>query len=230
MQPQLSQFQKFNVARVHRSQLVNAEYNPRVITDKAKGRLRKLLAKRGLVETLVWNVRSGRLVSGHQRISCLDALENTQDYLLDVAQIDVDDRTEKELNIALNNGEAQGEWDLEKLEKLYKDDQLDFEATGFDTADIFQMFGETPLVEQPEALVKLAEQYRTIREKHQQLAESLGDRDDPDFWIAVVFATHDDRVKFLEALGLPDNRFTDGRFLTAKLGAQGEAPDGGEPA
>lgn len=40
---------------------------------------------------LVWNRRTGILVSGHQRLKALDALEGTEDYELTVSVIDVDD-------------------------------------------------------------------------------------------------------------------------------------------
>ena len=70
----LSRFQKFTIVRVHRSRLKNAPYNPRVITPEAKDRLRKILERKGLLEALVWNVRTEHIVGGHRRLECLDAL------------------------------------------------------------------------------------------------------------------------------------------------------------
>jgi hypothetical protein len=178
-----------------------------------------VLSKHGLVETLVWNKRTGNIIGGHQRVAAMDALEGSNNYLLDVAQVDVDEKVEKELNIALNNPESQGEWDIEKLEAMFKVDKLDFEATGFDTADIYQMFGESPLVAQPQVIQELAEQYRKLRQKHQELAKGIGGRDDPNFYLVVVFPSGDDRKSLTDALGLPDNRFVDGRYLTSRLAA-----------
>lgn len=221
----LSRFQKFETVRIHRGQLKGADYNPRYISDAAKVKLRKILAKHGLVESLVWNKRTNNVVGGHQRISCLDALEGTDNYLLDVCQIDVDEKTEKELNIALNNQAAMGEFDLGKLESMYRDNNLDFESTGFDAADVYKLFGDSPLHAQPESVAKLAEQYRELRAKHEALAKELGSRDDPNFYVVAVFQSWEHRKQFLDALGLEDNRFVDGRFLTAKLGGNGEGPD-----
>lgn len=45
----------------------------------------------------------------------LDALEKSSDYVLTVAAVDLDLKTEKEQNIFLNNVASQGDWDLEKL-------------------------------------------------------------------------------------------------------------------
>ena len=75
--PSLSQFQKYTIGRVSRTELKNAPYNPREIDEKAKKRLKKVLMKIGLVEPIVWNKRTKNIVGGHQRISILDSLEGS---------------------------------------------------------------------------------------------------------------------------------------------------------
>jgi hypothetical protein len=226
----VSRFQKFVVSRVHRSQLKNAPYNPRTISEEAKKRLKKMLSKRGLLETLIWNAKTGNLVGGHQRLSCIDALEGSQDYHLDVAQVDLTPKEEKEANIALNNGEVQGDWDYGKLEQLFKADKLDFEDSGFSTAEIYQMFGDSPLVAQPEALVQAAEKVRAARAQYDKTLAARDDADDPNFYIVVVFQYTRIRDRFLKTLGLDDNRFVDGRRLIEKLGGlpEDEEAAGGE--
>lgn len=223
---QVTRFEKFKSSEVHRSQLKNAPYNPRVITEKARARLKKNIQKVGLVEPPVWNRRTGNIVGGHQRVSVLDLLEGTQDYKLTVSEVDLDEKTEKEQNVFLNNGEAQGGWDLEKLGALYKDDKLDFEATGFDTADIYQMFGDTPLIDRPEELAAVADRVRAARDAYDQTVGKMSDRDDIHFYLVVVFQSHADRLLLTEAMGLPDNRFVDGRWLAEKLKQSGAAPLG----
>src|SRR5690606_22852641 len=71
----LSKYQKFVAVTIGRQEIKNAPYNPRVITDEEKKNLRRLIKKHGIVETLVWNIRTGNLVGGHQRLNILDALE-----------------------------------------------------------------------------------------------------------------------------------------------------------
>ena len=94
-----TRFQAFEAQELLRSQIQNAPYNPRRIGAKERGELKKKLRQVGLVETLVWNKRSGNLVSGHQRLSILDDLEGGRDYSLTMAVVDFDDITEKEINV-----------------------------------------------------------------------------------------------------------------------------------
>lgn len=84
----------------------------------------------------MWNVRTGNLVGGHQRLSQLDVLEGSPNYSVHVNKIDVDDRTEVALNIALNNPNMQGEYDIPALIDLLRDDKFDLDLTGFKSVDL----------------------------------------------------------------------------------------------
>ena len=59
----LSKYQKFEVEVISRGEIHGADYNPRVISEDARKRLKRMLAKHGLVQPLVWNRRTGNLVS-----------------------------------------------------------------------------------------------------------------------------------------------------------------------
>jgi ParB-like chromosome segregation protein Spo0J len=82
-----------------------ADYNPRTIDEQAKAGLAVSLATFGCVEPIVYNKRTGRVVGGHQRLAVmLDAgVKRTA-----VSVIDVDEDTEKALNVSLNNPRTQG--------------------------------------------------------------------------------------------------------------------------
>lgn len=71
--------------------------------------------------TLVWNKHTGNLVSGHQRLKQIDALEKSEDYTLTVAVVDLDEKTEKEQNIFFNSTSAQGTFDFEMLLDILPD-------------------------------------------------------------------------------------------------------------
>lgn len=88
------------------------------------------------------NRRSGNLVSGHQRLACLDVLEGSGDYYLDVAVVELTDKQEREQNIFFNNPGAQGAWDVQALGELLHAG-LEIEATGFDRMDLEVLFDET---------------------------------------------------------------------------------------
>jgi len=131
----VSQFERFKTAAIPRKRVKNAPYNPRTIGKKERQRLTEGLTELGLVAPLVWNERTGNLVSGHQRISILDELEGSQDYRLTVARVDVTPAQEKKLNLLLNNAKAQGRWDDEKLCALITDLNGELKGSGFDAED-----------------------------------------------------------------------------------------------
>lgn len=135
-----TKYQSFEAMDIHRSQIKNAPYNPRQIKDKAKAGLKKNLKKRGLMTTLVWNKQTGNLVSGHQRLALIDALEGTQDYTLTIAVVNLDLKTEKEQNIFFNSTTVQGFFDFDALYEVLEDidpfdaglDENDLRIIGFD--------------------------------------------------------------------------------------------------
>lgn len=85
--------------------LTPADYNPRRITPQARKALRDSVARFGLVQELVWNRRTRRLVGGHQRLDVLHSL-GLKDA--PVAVVDLGPDEERALNLVLNNPEAQG--------------------------------------------------------------------------------------------------------------------------
>src|SRR5438093_543504 len=109
-------------------------YNPRRISDHDLEALRRSLKFFGTVEPVIVNRRSGHIVGGHQRVKA--ALEEDIEEL-PVVYVDLDDPSEKQLNLALNK--IGGEWDSEKLEVLLaelKAGGADLELTGFTDDEI----------------------------------------------------------------------------------------------
>lgn len=137
----LSKYIKSEVVELNRSAIHLAAYNPRTITEEGKKSLKRIIKKYGLVGGIVVNKRTGlTVVSGHQRISVMDELQKydrktkENDYKLRVDVIDVDEKTEKELNIAMNNPNAQGTWDRDKLAEMIPD--IDYKDVGLNEADL----------------------------------------------------------------------------------------------
>lgn len=211
---------------IHRSQIKAAEYNPRGMNDQERANLSKSMETFGLVNYLVWNKRTGVLVGGHQRLADLDNKMGRKDYRLWLNVVDLDERAEKNLNVLLNNPDVAGAFDLAKLGALFQNKEIDAEHTGFSASQLYQFFGDSPMVEQPEQLEVLAGQMREARERYNKIKEASSKRDDVNFYL-VVFASVEDRSKFLEQAGLPDNRFVDGSALAA---AFLNRPAGGAPA
>ena len=226
----LTKFEAWKPAQISRAAIKNAPYNPRQITDTAKHRLREGIKNVGLVQPIVWNRRTGNIVGGHQRISQLDALEGSKDYLITVAELDVDDIREKELNILLNNSNVTGDWDFAELKKLLDTTGLDIGNAGFGAADIMQMFGEAIGASTP-AQEELAKQLSKVKDAYTRLDNAAASKDDTDFYAIVIFRSHPDRLAFFEKVKLPDNRYVNGDYLAsrieqAKPALKGEGLDG----
>jgi hypothetical protein len=217
----LSTYQRYESVTIHRSLLKNAPYNPRTLSDKARAKIRENIKRVGLLQGPIWNERTGNIVGGHQRLAVLDALEGKADYLITVEKVSLDERTEKEQNVFLNNEEAQGEFDMDLLNALGSEDGINFENMGFEVSDWYNMFGTAAVSQKSsEEMEKLAEQYRELVERHDSFSAAVLARDDENFYLVVVFKDDAARLEFLEALELPDNRFVDGRMLQAWLGVK----------
>lgn len=114
-------------------QLTPAEYNPRTPlgpTDKAYRKLKRSIERFGLVEPLVWNESSGRVVGGHLRLQILKELGITE---VPVSVVRLTDAEERALNVVLNNREAQGRFEVGKLAVLLEElkELPEFADTGF---------------------------------------------------------------------------------------------------
>ncbi len=127
------------------SQIIPAKYNPRKDLqpgDAEYEKLKKSIDTWDVVEPMVWNKRSGTLISGHQRYKILKARGDKE---ADVSVVDLDDANEKALNIALNK--ISGDWDFSSLADLLLDlDGLgvDLDVTGFDAPEIEDIMNWTP--------------------------------------------------------------------------------------
>lgn len=223
--------QKFTSERVHRSKIKNAPYNPRSIDDHARKKLHHNLKKKGLLDSLVWNKRTGNLVSGHQRLSILDDLSKTgENYTLDFAVVDLSEKEEKEQNLFFNNPSTQGTYDVDLIGKMITEDKVDYFEAGFDDMDIQMMFDGTDYAvtmfdddKAPKSvqddLKQLEEIQRMKRERKEHRARDQ-DANDPEFYAVVVFPDRAAQGQFMERLGKDRNdRYVDGVRLHSSLEA-----------
>ena len=119
------------------AELAAAPYNPRQALkagDPEYAKLRRSIEKFGLVDPVIWNSRTKRVVGGHQRLTVLRDLGHTT---APTVVVDLDERLEKALNIALNK--IAGAWDLTLLRDLLTEIEVsgeDVTLTGFDPKEI----------------------------------------------------------------------------------------------
>lgn len=139
---------------LNRSEIELADYNPRTISSQAKAELKRGIKNFGLVGGLLVNYRDGKyiLVSGHQRVAVMDELMHFPevDYQLRVDKICESEKREKELNILLNNHNAQGDWDMDLLRDVLVD--IDYKMAGLTEEDLnligVDVFLDTPQIKE----------------------------------------------------------------------------------
>lgn len=114
--------------------LNRAAYNPRIDLrpgDMEYENLRNNILTYGFILPVVWNERTGNVVGGHQRLT---VLENEGYDEVEVSVVDLDDKQEKQLNIALNK--VEGEWDNEQLAQILIELGDEATETGFSQYEI----------------------------------------------------------------------------------------------
>lgn len=227
----LASVQKFTMGRVHRKDINGAPYNPRQIDDHARKKLSTNLKKKGLFSPLVWNKRTGNLVSGHQRLGIIDDLQGSDNYQMDIAIVDLSEKDEKEQNIFFNNQSAMGTWDVEALGDMFSEgSEVDYKAAGFDDMDLQMIFDDTPyaktmfdLEEQPQAVkdnVASLEEIQKMKRARKDYKEGDIEENDAEFYAVVVFPNRQAQGRFMERIGMEkDDRYVDGVRLYSALEA-----------
>lgn len=123
---------EFEVKRI--ADMNRAAYNPRVDLQpegEEYQAIERSLKRHGLVQPIVWNRHTNTVVSGHQRLTVLEAQGETE---VTVSVVDLDDIQEKELNVALNK--ITGEWDDDKLSVILNELGEEATDTGFTLPEI----------------------------------------------------------------------------------------------
>ena len=131
--------------------IIPAPYNPRIMSDDDKEKLRRSMSEYGLVDPIIINMKNMTIIGGHQRYDILlegyaEEKEYSELNLIRLGDIGwvfteddltiADEAHEKGLNLILNR--VTGEWDNDKLNIVFKDlDEMnfDFDLTGFNSYD-----------------------------------------------------------------------------------------------
>ena len=234
---ELSKYIKSESVELNRSAIHFAGYNPRKLSDESRKTLKRGIKKFGLVGGIVVNKRTGlTVVSGHQRLSVMDELQKfpDNDYRIRVDVIDVDEKQEKELNILMNNPNAQGSWDYDALARLVPD--IDYKDAGLTDADLnmigcdFLLQAEEenslagaleemmqPVTEQKEAekaakQLERAEKVAHMKDVKQQVKEQAQETAaNMDAYLMLSFDTWEAKAAFCERFGYdPYQKFIKG--------------------
>ena len=241
---ELSKYIKSESVELNRSAIHFADYNPRKLSEESRKTLKRGIKKFGLVGGIVANKRTGlTVVSGHQRLSVMDELQKfpENDYRIRVDVIDVDEKQEKELNILMNNPNAQGSWDYDALARIMPD--IDYKDAGLTDADLnmigcdFLLQTEEensladeledmmhPLVQREEAekaarQLERAEKVAHMKDVKQQVREQAQKQvQDMDAYVMLSFDTFEAKAAFCERFGYdPYMKFIKGEVFDSQI-------------
>jgi Predicted transcriptional regulators len=154
------------IEKVPVEKLQAAAYNPRKALKPGDAEYEKLMrsiTEFGYVEPVIWNKRTGNVVGGHQRLTVLKDIGQSE---IDCVIVDLDPLREKALNVALNK--IQGEWDKDKLAELLSDldgSEFDVTMTGFDAAEVDEMLNAFYSKEAVQDDFDVEEEHKKITEK-----------------------------------------------------------------
>jgi len=219
---QLSKYFKSESVEILRSKITPSNYNPRKISNEALDKLKQNVKKIGLLGGLVYNQRTGNIVSGHQRLTVLDQLnkyDGTEktDYLLRVEKIDIDLKQEKEQNIFMNSPTVMGEFDKELLAIMLPD--IDTKLAGLDTEDINLIIAEVPNIDFGDN-TEISDSFAELEQKSQEqkeqskkaikdLKKDIKDRitteNEGQSYFVVTFDNFDNKAQFMERYGFNQN-------------------------
>lgn len=179
-----------NIKRIKLADVKPAAYNPRRQLkpgEKEYEALKASISRWSLVEPLVVNLRTGNLVGGHQRYNVLLDLGYTS---AEVSVVDLDEKEEKLLNVALNK--IKGQWDYSRLEEIFQEYELEeAKVTGFTGQEIALILAKNDDVEDPAAW---------------QDDEEDEEDEDPDFlgasWVVTLtFRSSRDAQRWIDRMG-----------------------------
>lgn len=217
--------------KMMRSQIHPSEYNPREIGENERANLKRGLKNFGLLGGIIVNRQTGyTIVSGHQKVSILDEMSGypEKDYELKVEVIDVDEKTEIEINFFMNNPSAQGRWDEKKVQLLIP--QIDPKRAGFTTLDLAALGVriETPRVDvmkedieqlqapQKEMNEQRKEAVKKAKEGIRKEAESKADQ--ADSFVTLSFPSGRAKRDFLIRFGFDeDEKFINGEIFSEMI-------------
>jgi hypothetical protein len=220
------------VVVVPRSSITKAPYNPRRISASSLRRLRENIKRVGLVgPAIVVNRRTGNVISGHQRLGVLDAIEERDDYALAVTMVDWSEDREKEQNLFFNSPDAQGEFDADMLAELLAA-EIDWEKAGLDRMTIEGLYSGTEHEELLDTLFATekestaskkqkteAERIAAVKRGDEYAKKKQAERADNESYICLVFTTDAEVRAFLKAVGEPEDvQYVDGRNAAKTLG------------
>ena len=215
---QFNPYQKGSIVTIHRSDIIDDDCNPRIIDEENRKNLKRSIKKYGLVGHIVWNEVTKHVVGGHQRIDIIDEMMKNKEYFLDVLKVNLSEKEEIELNVVLNNAEAQGKFDFGQLSFLADKFNIDVSKDFMFSEDIVLInfpnfadkvtknlgFEQKELSE--EQIQKIKDRKKAFREEVKKNREEHGDyKSETRGILTIVFDNEKHKKEFLLLNGIEDD-------------------------
>lgn len=173
-----------------------------------KKRLQNGLEKFGLVSTLVWNKRTGTLVSGHQRLAIMDEKNGGGDYDITVSAVDLSPKEEAELNVQMNNVSMMGDFDIDKLNDMVKTLDVDINNLGFSEYELDVLFsGDGGELEKKLQDIEQVQEDKgildDIKKERAKMNKEKEEENSAEFYFVVVCENEKQRTSILQKIGVP---------------------------
>jgi hypothetical protein len=207
---QFNAYQRGSIVTINRSDIIDDDCNPRIIDQENRKNLKKSIKKYGLVGHIVWNENTKHVVGGHQRINVIDEMMKNKEYNLDVLKVNLSEKEEIELNVVLNNAEAQGKFDFGQLSFLADKFNIDVSKDFMFSEDIVLInfpnfadkvtknlgFEQKELSE--EQIQKIKDRKKAFREEIKKNREEHGDyKSETRGILTIVFDNEKQKKEFL---------------------------------
>lgn len=207
---QFNAYQKGSIVTINRADIIDDDYNPRIIDKENRKNLKKSIKKYGLVGHIVWNENTKHVVGGHQRIDVIDEMMKNKEYNIDVLKVNLSEKEEIELNVVLNNAEAQGKFDFGQLSFLADKFNIDVSKDFMFSEDVILInfpnfadkvtknlgFEQKELSE--EQIQKIKDRKKAFREEIKKNREEHGDyKSETRGILTIVFDNEKQKKEFL---------------------------------
>lgn len=209
---------------IKRSLIRFAPYNPRKKDKRVVDALKRNFKKVGFLGGIQWNKTTGNLIGGHKRLEALDLIydyNGSIDYDVKVEQIELDEKTEKEQNIFLNNKRVQGETDYEVMAVIVKD--IDIDNAGLTDYDIdiiesivpdFEFGNNEDIQKDIKEIAEDKHGKEYVKGIKKKMKDNIKNTQQSSYF-CVTFKDYDSKAEFLESIGIngDDIYITGERFL-----------------
>lgn len=171
---------------------------------------------------IVVNRTTMNLVSGHQRLAQLDALEKSQDYSIRVEMVELSQKEEIEQNLFLNNRAVQGEFDNDMLAELIP--QIDYQMAGLDEYDLnfLGVIIQEPELAALDIMQDLEEMQKPIEEKKEHVKEmrkqyaekKINELQEGESYFMMTFDSYQAKAAFMQRFGFePMDKYVKGEIF-----------------